>query len=487
MTVAASAGNTDLLAARVRRSLGWSTLNNLVTRSGTLLIGIVLARVLVPADYGLFAVALVTLQLLLSLNDIGLSSAIIRWPGEVQDLIGTAWVLIVTSSVLIFTAAWFGAPAFAAALGAPRASNIVRAMSFALLIDGAVGIHTALLTRSFQQGRRAVADTVNLVIYAAVAVTFAEHGFGAWSMVWGRLAGNTVSAVLIVRSCEQQVRPGWRTEHARALLGFGLPLAGSGILVVVVANMDYVVVGKLLGPVPLGLYLLAFNLSSWPVNMFSFAVRRVALAGFAQLIGDRQQMAVAFSRALALLLAAALPVCVLLSVLAKPIVLVVYGNKWSGAVQSLQLLALLAVVRITVELAYDLLVATGRSRLVLGLQLLWLIPLVPALVVGARLFGIRGVALAQLVVALTVVAPAFLVALDRVGVETRRMIREAFRPALGGTLAAVVALTATAALPGLLGPLLVGALGALFVHAVVVWPLVSGLRRPGPALPSTVA
>jgi len=80
-------------------------------------------------------------------------------------------------------------------------------------------------------------------------------------------------------------------------------------------NVDYVVVGRVLGPVALGLYLMAFNLSSWPVNVFSFAVRRVSLAGFSRLQSDHARLKSAFARSGALLMAATIPVCALLATL----------------------------------------------------------------------------------------------------------------------------------------------------------------------------
>lgn len=463
------------LAQQVRRSLGWSVLNNVLTRSATLLTGIVLARLLVPEDYGVFAVALVALQLLMSLNDVGLSAAVIRWPGDVRALTGTAYVLVLGASGLLFGVSWVGAPAFADVLGAPDAVGVVRAMSVALLVDGSVGVHTALLTREFAQGRRAVADVTNVVVYAAVAVVLACLGAGPWSMVWGRLAGNGVSAVIIWWYAPR-VRPGWDTAQARALLRFGVPLAGSSVLLVLIANIDYVVVGGVLGPVQLGLYVLAFNLSSWPVNMFSFAVRRVSLAGFAQLLPDRERTAAAFGHALSLLLAAALPVCVLLAVLAGPVVHVLYGAKWSGAVPALVALALLGAARIALELAYDLLVAAGHTRRILVLQLIWLVLLGPALLVGARLDGTRGVGLAQLAVALLVVVPTFTAAVQRAGVPGGLLARSSVRPLLGGAAAALVAAAVLAGVPGPLPQLLVAGPCAIAAHLAVVWPLRVGLR-----------
>jgi O-antigen/teichoic acid export membrane protein len=467
------------LIRQVRSGLGWSFANNIVTRAGTLIVGIVLARILLPRDYGVFAVAFVAMQFLLSLNDIGMTAAIVRWPGDLGELAPTASTVILAMSLALYGAFFVAAPHVASVLKVPDAAGVLRLLTFALVIDGAFAVPTALLTRSFLQGRRAVADVANLAVASAVSIVLAARGHGAWSLAWGRVAGNATSGVLIFLFSPTRVWPGFRSKQARELLAFGLPLAGSSFLLFAMLNVDYVVVGRVLGPIELGFYLMAFNLSSWPVDMFSFAVRRVALAAFARLIDDPPRLRRAFTRSLASLLAVTTPICVLLSALGLPLIRFVYGSRWAPAARALQLLAFLGLFRIALDLAYDLLVAVGRSKAVLWLQLLWVVTLVPALIVGARIGGIRGVGVGHVGVAALIVAPGFLIALGTLGVSPRAVARSVTRPAVAGVLAGGIAVALAHALSRDISRLILGGAAALAAAGLVLLPM--RRQREGPA------
>jgi PST family polysaccharide transporter len=466
----------------MRRGLGLSVLNTGVSRLGTLLAGIVVARLLAPEDYGVFAVALVVLNALLSINELGVSLAIVRWPTDPRRIVPTVLTMALAGSLGLYMVILVTAPALADLLGSPQATTLVRVLALSAIVDGLTSVPGALLNRAFLQGRRLAADVAGLVVSSGLTVGLAVAGAGAWSLVAGYLAGNVATAVLMWLLASVRARFGYDAGIARELLGFGLPLAGSSLLAFGVLNVDYVVVGSILGPVALGFYLLAFNLSSWPVNMFSTAVRRVALAGFARIGDDRAALQDGFARALALLLGITLPVCALLAVLAGPVVRVVYGSQWAHAADALRWLAVLAASRVAFELAYDVLVARARSRAVFIAQGLWLATLAPALVVGAHVDGIRGVAVGHALVAVAVVTPVFVAALARAGVTSRAALRYTARPALA--TAGLVAVTATLRplMPGDLLGLVVPALAGGLLAALVLLPLLK-LARPRPATP----
>jgi O-antigen/teichoic acid export membrane protein len=199
-------------------------------------------------------------------------------------------------------------------------------------------------------------------------------------------------------------------------------------------NLDYILVGHLLGAVDLGLYLLAFNLSSWPANIVSVAVRRVSLAGFSRLAERPAALGESFARAVAIVLAVALPMSAVLASFAHPLIDVVYGSKWLPAAKVLGLLCVLGAVRVATELAYDFLVALGRTRPNLWLQLLWAGCLVPALYFGAERWGIVGVAGGHACVALIVMVPAFIMVLRRSGVSASLLGTRCARPIAGTVL-----------------------------------------------------
>lgn len=448
----------------------------MVSRAGQLIVGIVLARLLSPKEFGVFAVALVAFTVVLSVSELGVSLAIVRAPddGDVAAMAPTVTTLAIASSAILAAICFAGSPWFASTLGAPEAAGVLRVMSLGVLLAGPTAVPAALLQRAFRQDRKMVADLVNFAVSTLVAILLALRGYGAWSLAWSRVAGNATSALVLLVLAPARYAPGFDAKQARALLAFGVPLAGSSLLVFAVLNVDYIVVGSLLGPISLGLYLLAFNLSSWPVTAFSNVVRSVSLPGFSRLLGEPDALRSGFARSLGLLMAVTIPVCALLAALGLPLVRFVYGARWAPAASALAFLALLGVFRVALELAYDFLVAVGESRVMFRLQAVWLLALAPTLWLGVRIGGIRGVGVGHVVVVAFVVTPAYLWVLRRHGVRAQDLAAHLVRPLAGGALATGAALAVRALVPGDLAQIVIGGTVALAAYVVVVWPL----RRP---------
>jgi O-antigen/teichoic acid export membrane protein len=422
--IQSSAEAQGQLAQKATRAFGWSFLNTVVSRLGTVVIGVVLARLLGPESFGTFAVATVAMLAMLSFNELGVSLAIVRWKDDPAGIAPTVNSISVLCSLLLFGVVVLTAPSFASAMGDPEATNVVRLMSVAIVINGAVAGPAALLQREFKQGRRMAIDQVNTWLGAVVSLGLALTGLGAMSLAIGRIAGSLVSGVMFLIWSPLPYRFGFNPPIARALLRFGLPLAGASMIVFAVGYADQLVTGAILGSTALGFYVLAFSLSSWPVSIFSQPLRSVAPAAFARLQDDPMQMNQAFADVLKLLSAVTLPSCLLLAGASTAIIDFVYGADWAPAGLVLSYLGVMAVARILFELAFDFLVIKGQSRSILLVQLLWLSLLVPALVVGASLAGLRGIAIAQTAVAILVVLPAYALLLRRAGLHLRTLGRQ---------------------------------------------------------------
>jgi PST family polysaccharide transporter len=428
------------VAKRAERALALNLANTIVSKLGTLAFGIALARILGPDDFGEFAVALVALLAMLSFNELGVSLAIVRWPDSPKGIAPTVATLATLSSVILALVAVALAPWFCAVMGAPGATSVVRLMSASIVIDGVVVTSAALLQRDFRAGRRLVIDQVVSWFGTLVSIATAVAGLGAMSLAVGRVSAALVGAVLFLHAAP--VRFGFDRAVARRLLKFGLPLAGSSIVVFAVKSVDQLIVGALLGPVALGLYVLAFNLSTWPVAVLSQPVREVSPAAFARLQHDPPALRSAFVSSVGLLTAVTLPVCLVLTGAAAPIISVVYGEEWAPAAIALGWLGVLAGLRILFELFYDYFVVLGRTRVIFMLQVIWFIALVPALYFGAKWSGIAGVAAAQAIIAGCIVLPVYLWQLQRVGIRGLSLARGVAIPVLCGATVAVVSLAA---------------------------------------------
>jgi O-antigen/teichoic acid export membrane protein/O-antigen ligase len=471
------------IGGHIRRGVRWSLVNTVVMRLGNFLIGVVLARGLLgPRDWGLYAIGLVALAVLLSANELGVSLAIVRWEGDPRRFAPTVLTLSVASSLLLYGLLYAAAPEVARLLGARDATDVLRVLGIAVVIDGVACVPAGVLTRNFAQRKRMFIDLGNFVVSGGLTIGLAVAGAGAMSFAWGSIAGNLVALVGCAIAAPGFLRPGWDRDTARALLAFGLPLAGASLLVLAMLNVDSVVVGATLGPIQLGLYQIAFNVSSWPVRSVSEVARRVSFAGFSRVADSAAALSESFGRGLSLLMAAAVPACVLLAVLPKPLIYAIYGQRWTAASGALRFLALLGLLRVAFELAYDCLVASGRRRALIITQAWWLVALVPVLIFAARARGIAGVGAGHILVAGPLVAPLFLWALSRAGISPLVVLRACARPFAGGVLMAAVALALGALHLGQIAYLFVAGTAAVAVYVPVVWPLRHLAKaRPEPA------
>lgn len=461
---------SDAVSYRASRAFGWSLGNTMVSRLGTLAIGVALARVLGPEEFGLFAIATLTQLAILSFNELGVSLAVIRWRDEPTTIAPTINTIAVASSAVLTGAIVIAAPLISTMLGDVRAAPIIQVMAISVLLNGLVATSAAVMQREFMQKQRTIADQVNTWLGAGISLCLALLGWGAMSLAIGRLVASTVFGIMLIRWSPVPYRFGWDLALVGRLFRFGLPLAASSIVVFASGYADQVIVGSIAGAQALGFYVLAFNLASWPVSIFSQPLRAVAPAAFSALKPHPGRMARNFSRVLAVLSCVALPACLGISGAADPVVRFVYGLEWHQAAEALTWMAALAALKIWFELTYDYVVVNGKSGTILGIQACSLAVALPLMLFAVRFFGESGVAAVQFLVALSVTAPLYLIGLRRVGVQMRDVAAAVLLPVGAGI---VVWLTAKGIADNVESPLHAGIAAAFaslcFIAALAFW------------------
>ena len=458
-----------LLGRDASRALMWSFLNTAAGRLGTVGVGIFLARLLGPGAFGTYAVATVALAAVLSFNELGVSLAIIRWPTDPKVIAPTVNTMAVATSSVLAISGFFLAPSFAASMGDPSATGVIRLMLISVILDGLASTPAALLQREFKGGRRAAIDQVNVWLGAGVSVVMALTGFGAYSLAVGRICGSLISATFLILSSPLPYRFGFDRPRSTQLLKFGVPLAGSSLLVFAINFSDQLIVGTVLGHTALGYYYLAVNLASWPVNMFSQPLRNVAPAAFSRLQHDKAAMMSAFTNTVSLLASVTVPVCLLLASASTAVVAFVYGPQWAPTAHVLTFLAVLALFKIFFELSYDFLVVRARSTAILTIQFVWLTVLIPVLIFFGHHDGLPGVAAAAVVVAAVVVTPMYIWHLRGEGLVLPLLGSKLRLPLAVGLLVAAAAWIAVSAIPAALVACLVAGLTTMAAVAALLY------------------
>ena len=431
----------------------------------------VVARILNPRDFGVFAVATTVFTIVSAFGEFGVTSCLARADLDPEALAPTMWSVSLASSLAIAGALVIFAEPIAANLGSPDAAGPVKVMAIIMMLWGVAAVPTALCVRDFKQDKIFLANVLSFIPSTIVLLLLAKSGSGAMAFAWSRVAAQVTSCVVILFSVPKIYLPGMARSALSVLYKFGLPLACANFVGYLLQNVDYALIGRLMGPILLGTYVLAFNAASWSSSLLVGVLNTVSMPAFSRVKHDHSRLMDAMADGVGAVVLIAAPMCTLPMVLARPIVLTVYGARWAAAADALSILSLYGLISIVCILFANMLAALGKSKFVLVVQLIWLAALVPAMAIGVRKGGIVGAAIAHIVIIGPVVLPCYLIALKRAtGVRIGLLAKAAFPPLVASAVAASLARLAASRLERPILELIAGmAVGGL-VYLVLTAP-----------------
>lgn len=426
------------LSARAASGAAWSYAS---FAAGRLLVFaglIVVARLVGPEQYGLFAMAAGGIYFLEGTYSFGLTRGLIYFGGEYpqRHLVRTGFILAVALGAAV-SAALFGlAPAASAFYGDPRVTELMRVLSVYFAIACVGLVPDAILQRQLAFDRRFWPALAAPVGRYAIAIALAARGYGAWSLVWGQLVG--ISVEVLCLSALSRWRPGlgWSTAIARRLISFSSQVSVVEWVAAIALNLDYLLVGHFLGGELLGLYAIAFKLPDTTLGAAGFVASRVLLPTFVAL--DRPLLGAALVQTLRLLMVVLAPAGAALFVLAPILVPLVFGAQWSEAVPVVQLLTLSSCLNGLLQAVGAGLVAAGQPHRIIAAQLVWVLFLMPALFVTAQI-SIVAVASAHVLSMCVFGAVKLALARSTLGIRGLRLARAA-APSLLATAVMVLVL-----------------------------------------------
>jgi lipopolysaccharide exporter len=329
----------------------------------------ILARILAPHEFGLLAFALSYIAYAETIGDLGSGSALVYWPDRREDAAQITFIVNAAAGVFWCVVSILLAPWVAHFFNAPNGAPLVRALAFSFPIKFLGTAHDALAQKDLRFRARAVPELGFASIKAAVAIVLAVFGFGAWSLVWGQLAGltaQTIFAWMIV-----PWRPSLTTfphDLFRPMLAYGRSIMWSNILHAIASDADLAFVGHYLGVTALGLYQVAARIVETGISVVLRVITKVLFPAFAQLQGTAERLHRAFLLATHIVPAITMPAAVGIAVLSNPIIVAGFGPKWVAAEPILALLSLHIGLQTLAAPANDLLTGTGRPNLVVALS-----------------------------------------------------------------------------------------------------------------------
>lgn len=418
------------LYSRVREGVIWSGATTLLLRFANITITAVVAHILDPRDFGIYAVALTAYAIVASIGQLGVSSCLIRADLDIDSLAPTVvTVSLVTSAILAGLMAVFAAPV-ATALGSAAGVNAVRVMAIAIMLSGIFAVPCTQLVRDFKLKKQFIANVISFVPTAGILLFLAKSGSGAMAFAWSRVLGEVIEGSIVIASVPRNYLPGFDRKALPVLFRFGLPFAGANLVNYILLNVDYMFVGHLLGAVLLGVYVLAYNVSTWPGSLLGGVLNNVSMPAISRVKHDPELLKQAITQAFRAVSLVVMPVCAMTMTLSRPLILTLYGSQWGGAAKVLSVLSLYGAISISGVLFANILAGLGTTRWMLVVQLVWIGTLVPAMALGVRADGIVGAGIAHVVVIAAIVLPTYLFTLKRTTGVSLTSLARAVTPAL---------------------------------------------------------
>jgi PST family polysaccharide transporter len=358
---------------------------------------LVLARALTPSEFGVLAVAALTYNVLLALNQLGIADALTYVKDRVEEAARTALSMVLLGGLILMGTIWALAPLIAHFFHSPDATFVLRGFALGIPFDAAAQVPIGRLTRNLSFARRTVTDSLPPVIGAAVTISVVASGHPLIGLVAGQVVGsvtNFIVATLVGPWC----LPGWNKVMARRLLRYGGFLSGADILNLGLLNVDYIIVGHVLGPVALGIYSLAYRICFLPYLSIGVVANGAVFPYYCRLPSPEAK-ARAAENVFSLITALSIPWFVGLVLFADEIALL--GGKWAPAAGAVRFLALYGFFLSLILSALQVLKAVARTDLVFLGRFLHLAILTAVILATVRA-GITVVAFDQAVVACVV-------------------------------------------------------------------------------------
>lgn len=456
---------------RMFNSLIWAAVRIWGNRLGGLVIFFILARLLTPADFGVYASLWALLLFLEVFSELGLGDALIQTRETNQTLLNSAFFASAGIAVCIYTSIWMLAPTFAALMQQPNLSTPLRIASLSILFNALGYCQLALCRRNFQYRWLAARTLTATLLGGTAGVILAFTGFGYWALVCQYVLSALVNLVML------WVKPNWiptldvSFSSLKPLLPFSSKLTVSRLLESSSARGFELGVGYFLGSLSLGIYSVGSRITSIAMQLLSSVVLDVAHSGLSRIADDRAKLRSAYLTGLQLTSTLAVPAFVILAATAQQVCTVVFGPQWTESGPILRIISLLAALQAVQYMNGAVLNATGRTGRTMLLSLLKAVAAAVSLI-GFYSHGIYGLAIAFAVGQLFVTPVSFHVCKQAIDCPIGPIFRALYPACIASLVAYQLTSYGAEHLPVHIGALKLLILGALGMVSYMVTMLV---------------
>lgn len=348
----------------------WTFAQQFSVQAINVVIGLVLARILLPSEFGLIGMMAIFVAIGTTLMDSGMTMSLIRTNNPDNDDYSTVFFINLIFSIIIFGILFFVSPFVAEFYNQPILKPLMRVYTLAFVIRALVGVQTTKLSKELRFKEQMLMQIPSTIIGGISGVYLAKNGYGVWSLVWMNLIQASLFAI------QHWIFSGWypnlkiNKAKFKHHIGFGYKLTFSGLIDTIYTNAYNVTIGKLFSPSQVGYYTQANNLQSLPVENISRALSKVTFPMFATIQDDTAKLKSAYRKLLHQVIFGVAPMMVLGILVAKPLFLLLLSPRWEPAVPYFQILCITGILHPFHVYNLNILNIRGRSDLFLKLEII---------------------------------------------------------------------------------------------------------------------
>lgn len=350
--------------------IAWSFIQQFGTKLVSLAIGIILARLLGPEEFGLVAMVYVFIAVGSSLMDSGLTSSLIRSVDVNQSDYSTVFLFNLMGSIVIYACMFFLAPFIAAFYKQEALVDIIRITGVSFIINASYGVHNTRFIKMMNFRIQAFIQIPAIMGSGILGIVLAKAGYGVWSLVWMSLSNSFLLALM------HWVFSDWRPafvfdKHSfKRHFNFGYKMTLSGLLETLYQNIYVILIGKYYSATQLGFYSRADSMSQFPVSNLSAAMNKVIYPMFASISDDNDRLKMVYKKIMKQVVFWNAPMLVILIIIAEPLFRVLLTEKWLPAVPYFRILCAAGIMYPLHSYNLNILKVKGRSDLFLKLEII---------------------------------------------------------------------------------------------------------------------
>ena len=373
---------SESLKNKTVKGVSWSFIDNLASSGISFLVGLVLARLLTPSEYGIMAIITIFIAVSNSIVDSGFSNALIRKTDAKRVDYNTVFIFNLIVSAVLYVVLFFLAPAISVFFREPLLVDVMRVIGWVLLINALAIIPRTLFVKDVNFKTQTKVSLIASVSSGVIGIGMAFSGMGVWSLVGQQLSRQLLNTLFLWVYCKW--RPVWEfsVQSFKELFGFGSKLLLSGLLDTVFKEIYSLVIGRCYTAAQLGQYTRASQFNQIFSSNLTSVIQRVSYPVLSSIQDEPERLREAYRKVIKSTMLITFACMLGLAAVAKPLIILLIGEKWLPAVGFLQIICFSGMLYPLHAINLNILQVKGRSDLFLRLEVIKKIIAVGPLLLG---------------------------------------------------------------------------------------------------------